>query len=248
VPVLVKVSYFPNWQARGAKGPYRVAPNLMVVIPTSHHVVLAYANTPVDWFGDLLGLLGLAALVWLVRAKPVVFSAQRRPLAGPADSAAATTAMGVDDAYVRLHRELAAGMAPSSPDNGGAPPTAHEIDQWLGFPGGLGDVPPAPRHPGRDSAPPGAAPDSEAAPGENGGPRADGPGRPPLNGLPAADANSDDLPAAAVGDTGPSVDEGDREEDTAWLGSGDEEEPPGPMEGSSSMGSRPGDDDGNGPA
>src|SRR5205823_11569897 len=27
VPVLVKASYFPNWNASGAKGPYRVAPN-----------------------------------------------------------------------------------------------------------------------------------------------------------------------------------------------------------------------------
>ena len=37
-PVLVKASYFPNWKASGAKGPYRVTPNLMVVIPTSTHV------------------------------------------------------------------------------------------------------------------------------------------------------------------------------------------------------------------
>ena len=36
VPVLVKISYFPNWQASGAEGPYRVTPNLMVVIPTEH--------------------------------------------------------------------------------------------------------------------------------------------------------------------------------------------------------------------
>ena len=40
-PVEVKVSYFPNWQANGAQGPWRVAPNLMVVVPTSHDVTLA---------------------------------------------------------------------------------------------------------------------------------------------------------------------------------------------------------------
>ena len=34
VPVLVKISYFPRWHATGATGPYRVSPNLMVVIPT----------------------------------------------------------------------------------------------------------------------------------------------------------------------------------------------------------------------
>ena len=41
-PVEVKVSYFPNWQASGAEGPWRVAPNLMVVVPTSHDVTLNY--------------------------------------------------------------------------------------------------------------------------------------------------------------------------------------------------------------
>ncbi len=33
VPVLVRVSYFPTWKVEGADGPYRVAPNLMVVVP-----------------------------------------------------------------------------------------------------------------------------------------------------------------------------------------------------------------------
>ena len=50
-PVLVKTSYFPNWQAHGAAGPYRAAPNFMVVIPTSHDVKLTYGLTGVDWLG-----------------------------------------------------------------------------------------------------------------------------------------------------------------------------------------------------
>jgi hypothetical protein len=65
VPVLVKTSYFPNWQAKGAKGPWRASPNLMVVVPTGTHVSLHYGRTPVDWAGILLtvfGLLGLAGL------------------------------------------------------------------------------------------------------------------------------------------------------------------------------------------
>ena len=36
VPVLVKMSYFPNWKVDGAEGPYRVSPNFMVVVPTDH--------------------------------------------------------------------------------------------------------------------------------------------------------------------------------------------------------------------
>jgi hypothetical protein len=62
-PVLVKVSYFPNWQASGATGPYRVTPNLMVVVPTSHDVVLRYGTSGADWAGRILSFFGLAALV-----------------------------------------------------------------------------------------------------------------------------------------------------------------------------------------
>jgi hypothetical protein len=66
-PVLVKTSYFPNWKASGAKGPWRVAPNLMVVIPTAKHVSLHYGWTPVDGLGWLVTLAGLAGVVVLVR-------------------------------------------------------------------------------------------------------------------------------------------------------------------------------------
>jgi hypothetical protein len=62
VPVLVKVSYFPNWQAAGATGPYRVTPNLMVVVPTSHTVTLHYGTTAANRLGELITLLGLAGL------------------------------------------------------------------------------------------------------------------------------------------------------------------------------------------
>ncbi|HEY8525498.1 MAG TPA: hypothetical protein VIL48_11070 [Acidimicrobiales bacterium] len=66
-PVLVKVSYFPNWRASGAEGPYRVTPNLMVVVPTDTHVELTYGRTWVEYFSYTLTLIGLAALVALVR-------------------------------------------------------------------------------------------------------------------------------------------------------------------------------------
>ena len=56
-PVLVKTSYFPNWKAHGAKGPYRAAPNLMVVVPTSHDVKLTYGLTGADWLGRFITLV-----------------------------------------------------------------------------------------------------------------------------------------------------------------------------------------------
>ena len=72
-PVLVKTSYFPNWQASGAEGPWRVAPNLMVVIPASQNVTLSYGWTPVDILGYLLtgaGVLVIALLLWKPSAIP----------------------------------------------------------------------------------------------------------------------------------------------------------------------------------
>jgi hypothetical protein len=70
VPVVVKTSYFPNWQASGADGPYRVSPNLMVVIPTATHVSLHYGWTGVDLGAWALTLLGFIGVVWLARSAP----------------------------------------------------------------------------------------------------------------------------------------------------------------------------------
>jgi hypothetical protein len=61
-PVLVKISYFPNWQASGATGPYRVTPNLMAVVPTAHNVVLHYGASPANRIGQGLTIVGVAAL------------------------------------------------------------------------------------------------------------------------------------------------------------------------------------------
>lgn len=66
-PVLVKTSYFPNWKVDGARGPWRVTPNLMVVIPTSAHVEMHYGWTPVDLVAIAITALGLAAAVVLAR-------------------------------------------------------------------------------------------------------------------------------------------------------------------------------------
>jgi hypothetical protein len=70
-PVLVKASYFPNWEVSGAKGPYRVAPNQMVVVPTSRHVSLHYGYTGAERLGYALTLLGIVALITLWRAGPL---------------------------------------------------------------------------------------------------------------------------------------------------------------------------------
>ncbi|MYB28908.1 MAG: hypothetical protein F4X38_07185 [Acidimicrobiaceae bacterium] len=81
-PVLVKTSYFPNWSVAGARGPYRVTPNFMVVVPTDTEVRLTYARSPVEWFSMAVTLVGLVAVAWLV-ASPFL---RRAPDAGTGDA------------------------------------------------------------------------------------------------------------------------------------------------------------------
>jgi hypothetical protein len=81
-PVLVRASYFPNWEASGAEGPYRVTPNLMVVIPTDTHVELHYGWTPVDLLAWALTVLGIVGVVFLARRPDLTV-----PVAPPATAA-----------------------------------------------------------------------------------------------------------------------------------------------------------------
>ena len=73
-PVLVRVSYFPNWSVHGATGPYRAAPNFMVVVPTSTHVKLTYGYSGLDLGSYALTLAGIALLVFFWRRRQVDFS------------------------------------------------------------------------------------------------------------------------------------------------------------------------------
>ena len=69
VPHLVKVSYFPNWTADGAEGPWRAAPSLMVVVPTEEEVVLEFSRRWPEVAGIALTLAGTAALVGVLVAR-----------------------------------------------------------------------------------------------------------------------------------------------------------------------------------
>ena len=65
-PVLVHTSYFPNWSASGAEGPYRVTPNFMVVVPTGTEVRLDYGHSAVEWLALVITLGGLVAVGWIL--------------------------------------------------------------------------------------------------------------------------------------------------------------------------------------
>ncbi len=112
VPVLVKMSYFPNWEVDGAEGPYRIAPNSMVVVPTSTHVRLHYEPQALDRIAYLLTFLGIALMIfWRVRgdvrhrsAHPFITASEGiavRPEASNGDGTCLTDDVLTDDAADR---------------------------------------------------------------------------------------------------------------------------------------------------
>jgi hypothetical protein len=85
-PVLVKMSYYPNWRVSGADGPYRATPNFMVVVPTEKHVSLHYGTTGAEWLGrflTLVGLVGVGLLVWWGRRRGRGAGRPAGTMAGP---------------------------------------------------------------------------------------------------------------------------------------------------------------------
>lgn len=67
VPVVIKMSYFPNFRVKGADGPYRLAPNMMVVVPTANDVSMTFNRDRNDYIGIVAGLGGLSLLLVLRR-------------------------------------------------------------------------------------------------------------------------------------------------------------------------------------
>ena len=100
--MLVKVSYFPNWHASGADGPWRVTPNLMVVVPTSHDVSLTYGASGADDLGLLATLIGLVRPGGPVRrADPPELEAQERE----PERRRAAACVHPRDASIERHKE-----------------------------------------------------------------------------------------------------------------------------------------------
>ena len=64
-PILIRSSFFPAWEANGAEGPFRVAPNFMVVVPTETDVELVFSRTSVDIVALLLTGAGIVAMLVL---------------------------------------------------------------------------------------------------------------------------------------------------------------------------------------
>ncbi len=124
VPVVVTISYFPNWHVSGAEGVYRISPNLMVVVPTSHHVSMSYGYTPVDYEGWGLTVLALIGLVFLIRRPVAPVAAVRRPGLGRRQPAGPTEAavVGTMKEFWGHVRGPEGPRPPWPPSSDGAPP------------------------------------------------------------------------------------------------------------------------------
>jgi hypothetical protein len=70
-PHVVKVSYFPSWEAKGARGPYLASPSMMIVVPTQREVSLRYARTTPEVLGTGLSFASVALVLVSGAAVPL---------------------------------------------------------------------------------------------------------------------------------------------------------------------------------
>ncbi len=66
-PVLIKISYHPNWKVEGADKIYMVSPAFMLIYPTSSYVRLYYGRSWPNYAGMLITALTLLAIFFACR-------------------------------------------------------------------------------------------------------------------------------------------------------------------------------------
>ncbi len=116
VPVLVRVSYFPNWNVSGADGPYRVSPNHMVVVPTATDVRLTYDRSLLDWTFYGLTAIGIALCVLWRRRGDLDMGGETPTWTRGAPALAAAGAADADSAGSELVSVVPDVWAPAQPD------------------------------------------------------------------------------------------------------------------------------------
>lgn len=62
-PLLVKVSYHPNWKVEGADRVYLVSPSFMLIYPEQEQVRLTFSRAGADYAGSLMTITGMLMLV-----------------------------------------------------------------------------------------------------------------------------------------------------------------------------------------
>jgi len=66
-PLLIKISYHPNWKVEGADQIYRVSPAFMLIYPQKSTVRLYYGRTWPDYLGALLSVMAILFLALYAR-------------------------------------------------------------------------------------------------------------------------------------------------------------------------------------
>ena len=96
-PLLIKVSYHPNWKVEGAAKVFLASPSFMLVFPQSHELRLSFGRTWPNYLGLVLSALAwLAALVCLPGVRRMAWAqALRRGVNRPLDSLAAGVERGL---------------------------------------------------------------------------------------------------------------------------------------------------------
>jgi len=65
-PHLIKYTYFPGWQVKGAKGPYLISPSFMMVIPFENEVTLEYSYNIWDKIGFTISIISLVVFILVI--------------------------------------------------------------------------------------------------------------------------------------------------------------------------------------
>ncbi|MCX6819496.1 MAG: 6-pyruvoyl-tetrahydropterin synthase-related protein [Candidatus Aenigmarchaeota archaeon] len=63
-PHIISISYYPNWQVKGADKIYLVSPSFMLVYPNRNEVTLYYGMTGTDYLAILLSLAGFVIILY----------------------------------------------------------------------------------------------------------------------------------------------------------------------------------------
>ncbi|HAX17458.1 MAG TPA: hypothetical protein DCY00_02535 [Actinobacteria bacterium] len=78
VPHIIKISYFPNWKAIGAQGPFAISPSFMMVIPTQNKVTLYYGSTTIDIISRTITQITWAFLIGLLLTERIIYFVRKR--------------------------------------------------------------------------------------------------------------------------------------------------------------------------
>lgn len=114
LPLLVKVSYHPNWKVEGADTIYLAAPGFMVIYPEQSTVRLHYSPSLPEYMGRFASIMALGLmLAWPVLSrKPTFFS----PDAPPCESLGEKRLLAAGAAGMALVILTLSGMSSPSPE------------------------------------------------------------------------------------------------------------------------------------